>query len=80
LLKIKDTTLTGLSVDMSTCLRKGIEWRGGVYDPWTDAWTDVKPADGIIAMPSFRRSVVIRWESESQRNEVGAVKGEYLSK
>ena len=34
-----------------------------VYDPWSDRWSDATLSGGIVVLPTFSRSVVIRAES-----------------
>jgi hypothetical protein len=32
-----------------------------VYDPWVNKWTTVKSKNGLITLPDFKRSVVVKY-------------------
>ncbi len=52
--------LRGLTLDLNP--PEGVRCR--TYDPWTDRWSDAEPRQGRIALPEFRRSVVVRLERQ----------------
>ena len=41
--------------------------RVGIYDPWKDRWTNCASNEATITLPSFRRSVVVRIDLDSQK-------------
>ena len=52
--------ISGLSFDLKTA---GIDLSSQsveVYDPWADRWAEVKNDGGIIVLPDFKRSLILR--------------------
>ena len=50
--------LVGVKIDLSTVLPKGAKIR--CYDPWKDQWGETEAASGVLTLPSFSRSLVVR--------------------
>jgi hypothetical protein len=56
----KPEVLKGLTVDLSKAVA-GKKLRSmRIYDPWADRWSDTKVKKGLVALPAFSRSIVIR--------------------
>ena len=53
-------TLEGLEVDLPMPPAARVR----TYDPWTDEWAEATPRGGRIVLPAFRRSIVVRLDTE----------------
>jgi len=53
--------------DLVPLLVPGRRWTARAYDPWTNAWTRVAVDDAPLALPPFRRSIVLRLETGPRR-------------
>jgi hypothetical protein len=52
--------LAGLKLDLSAQLKGRKPSRVRAYSPWTDSWTDLELQKGLLTLPPFRRSLVVR--------------------
>ena len=59
--------IRGATLDISEAGWTAAKAKVRVYDPWQDKWTTAKTEAGEIALPDFRRSVVVRIEADVQR-------------
>jgi hypothetical protein len=63
---ISPATLRDLSVDISGLVdKKGIKVLE-IYDPWKNEWT-TKKKESLIALPDFKRSIVVRIEKNNKK-------------
>jgi hypothetical protein len=56
----------GSTVDVRDCGLALFSARIRLYDPWTDRWTGGKVTGGTIALPDFRRSLVLRIDAAAR--------------
>ena len=52
--------ISGLKLDLDT---SGIDLSAlalEIYDPWADRWSEVKNDEGIVVLPDFKRSLILR--------------------
>lgn len=57
-------TIENARIDLS-----GYAAKGGVveiYDPWKNVWTTTSMQDGVVKLPAFKRSIVVRVELDSK--------------
>jgi len=53
-------SVTGAAIDLPQGLPALEAATVRTYDPWTDRWTPAQVADGKVALPTFKRSLVVR--------------------
>ena len=46
-------TLTGLAIPVASAHVR-------IYDPWSGNWSEAAPKNGRVALPGFRRSLILR--------------------
>lgn len=54
--------LEGLTLELGTSFKGRKLKSRRAYDPWLDAWADLEGDDGLVKLPAFRRSIVVRLE------------------
>ncbi len=52
--------LAGLELDLSVPLKRRKTGAVGAYSPWTDTWTKLGCKDGVVVLPPFQRSLVLK--------------------
>ena len=52
--------VTGAAIELPQGLPSLADATVRTYDPWTDRWTPAKVAGGSVALPTFKRSLVVR--------------------
>lgn len=62
---VEPDVLEGVSLNLSRHIGHGPEATVRVYNPWQDRWTEVEHDDGVVMLPAFKRSIVIRCERSS---------------
>ena len=58
--------------DLVPLLASGADWTARAYNPWTDSWTGLRLDGDVVALPPFRRSLVVRLEG--QPGQAGATR------
>jgi hypothetical protein len=54
--------------DLSPVLASEKHWEGHTYNPWTNTWLKTTINDNTIALPPFKRSIVIRLNVSENNN------------
>ena len=54
--------LSGVTLDLSQHIDFIHDATIRVYDPWQDTWFEAEHDDGIVRLPAFKRSIVVRCE------------------
>lgn len=57
---IAPETLKDEKIDLSKVIEKLTPKTVSIYDPWKNTWTDSQIQNGIIALPQFSRSLVVK--------------------
>jgi hypothetical protein len=55
-------TLKGIKIDLNDAGPEIPKGKIEIYDPWFNVWSVIQPENRVIALPDFRRSVVIRYK------------------
>ncbi|MCX7006857.1 MAG: hypothetical protein NTY53_06360 [Kiritimatiellaeota bacterium] len=56
----KPETLTGQTLDLAAALQGAQVAQVKIYDPWTNQWNDGALKNGLLTLPAFSRSIVVR--------------------
>lgn len=56
----KPETLTGHALDLGAALKDTKTSNIKIYDPWQDRWSDGSLKNGVLTLPNFSRSIVVR--------------------
>jgi hypothetical protein len=62
----KPDTLTGQTLDLAAALRGASVKNVKIYDPWQDRWSGGVLKNGVLTLPAFSRSIIVRIEKAAK--------------
>jgi hypothetical protein len=52
--------ISGKGIELANWWDKAQPVKARIYDPWQNKWSDAAADDGMVKLPPFRRSLVVR--------------------